>query len=76
MSGLLISTWGGLALMAWRWARRGVAVVDGRGQERGGQGGVQFLQGLELVLLQGLQGEKIEGVAAVVQQEASSTGRL
>ena len=48
----------GLAL-----GRRRVAVVDGGVEKRGGQGGVQLLQGLELVLLQGLQGEEIEGVA-------------
>ncbi len=50
-------------------ARRGVAVVNRGPQERGGQGGVQFLQGLELVLLQGLQGEEIKGVAAVVPEQ-------
>ena len=54
----------GLAL-----ARRGVAVVNRGPQKWGGQGGVQFLQGLELVLLQGFQREKIEGVAAVVPEE-------
>ncbi len=56
----------GLAL-----ARRGVAVINRGPQKWGGQGGVQFLQGLELVLLQlqRLQGEEIEGVAAVVPEE-------
>ncbi len=48
----------GLAL-----GRRRVAVIDGGGQKRVGQGGVQFLEGLELVLLQGLQREQIQGVA-------------
>ncbi len=42
--------------------RRGsVAVINGRGQERGGEGGVQFPQGLELVLFQGLKGKKVKG---------------
>ena len=51
----------GLAL-----GRRGVAVIDGRPQERGGQGGVQFLEGLELILFQGLQGKKVQGMAGPV----------
>lgn len=54
----------GLAL-----AGRGVAVVNGGPEEWGGQGGVEFFQGLELVLLQRLQREEIKGVPAVFPEE-------
>ncbi len=54
----------GLALRGWR-----VPVVDGRPNERGGQGPVQLPQGLELVLLQGLQGEEVERVPLRVLQK-------
>ena len=49
--------------------RRRVAVINGRGQGRGGQGRVQLLEGLQLVLLQGLQGKQIQGVAPGFGQE-------
>ena len=63
MSGLVMSTWGGLRLDGLALGRRRVAVIDGRGQGRGGEGRVQLLEGLELVLLQRLQGKEIQGMA-------------
>jgi len=49
--------------------RRRVAVINGRGQGRGGQGRVQLLEGFQLVLLQGLQGKQVQGVAPGFGQE-------
>ena len=69
MSGLLMSTWGGLRLDGLALGRRRVAVIDGGGEKREGQGGVQLLEGLELVLLQRLQGKEIQGVAPGFGQE-------
>ena len=49
--------------------RRRVAVINGGRQGRGGQGRVQLLEGFQLVLLQGLQGKEIQGVAPGFGQE-------
>ena len=66
---MLMSTWGGLRLDGLALGRRRVAVIDGRGEKREGEGGVQLLEGLELVLLQRLQGKQIQGVALGFGQE-------
>ena len=67
---------GRLGLDALALGRRRVAVIDGRGQKREGEGGVQLLEGLELVLLQRLQGEQIQGVALGSARSDSNTGKL